>query len=85
MRNTILTNEEIIQIIKNLKEEEKKAYDYLRRQKKSSKSDYATFAQIDHKKTQRIFRKLVEIGLAIIEGKGKATEYVLTNIDTIKN
>jgi len=82
-RNVILSKENIKQITDSLKEEEKKAYEYLRRESRTSKSKYAEYAQIDDKKVQRIFKKLVEVGLVITEGKAKATEYVITNIDTI--
>jgi ATP-dependent DNA helicase RecG len=82
-RNIILSKEDIRQIMDNLKEEEKKAYDYLKRKTKTTKSDYATYAQIDDKKSQRILKKLVEVGLAQTKGKAKATEYVIPVIDTI--
>ena len=82
-RNVILTKEEIKQIVDTLKEEERKAYDYLKKQNKTSKAGYATYAQIDDKKTQRIFRKLVEVGLVRTVGKGKATEYIIASVDTI--
>jgi len=82
-RNLILSKEDIRQIIENLKEEEKKAYDYLRKVAKTSKSEYAKHAQIDDKKAQRIFKKLVDVGLVQAEGKAKATEYVIAGIDTM--
>lgn len=82
-RNIILSKEDIRLIVESLKEDEKKAYDYLRRETRTSKSDYVAYASIDDKKAQRILRKLVEVGLVQTEGKGKATEYVVTAINTI--
>ena len=82
-RNIILSKEDIRLIIESLKEEERKAYDYLRREIRTSKSDYATYAQIDEKKAQRMLKKLVDTGLVTIEGKGKATEYVIAIVNTI--
>jgi ATP-dependent DNA helicase RecG len=82
-RNIILSKEDIRLIVENLKEEEKKAYDYLRREVRTSKSDYASYAQIDDKKSQRILKKLVDAGLVQTEGKAKATEYVIASTDTI--
>ena len=83
IRNIILSKEDIRQIIESLKEEEKKAYDYIRTEAKTTKSNYATYAQIDDKKAQRILKKLVDAGLVQVEGKAKATEYVVADIDTI--
>jgi len=82
-RNIILSKEDIRQILESLKEEEKKAYDYLRRETRATKSDYATYAQIDDKKAQRILKKLVDAGLVQTEGKAKATEYVIAVAGTI--
>ena len=82
-RNVILSKENIKQITDNLKEEEKKAYEYLKRETKTSKSEYATYAQIDDKKAQRIFKKLVDLGLVTTEGSAKATKYIIATIDTI--
>lgn len=82
-RNVILSKENIKQIIDNLKEDEKQAYNYLKRETKTSKSDYAAYAQIDDKKAQRILTKLVELELARTEGKTKSREYIVVAIDTI--
>lgn len=76
-RNKILSNEDIKLIIDSLEEEEKKAYEYLRREGRTSKSHYATYSQIDEKKAQRTLKKLVDKDLATMEGKGKATVYVI--------
>ena len=76
-RNVILSKEHIRQIVENLKEEEKKAYEYLRKEGKTSKSKYATYAQIDDKKAQRLLKELVKAGLVRTEGKAKAIEYVI--------
>ena len=82
-RNIILSKENIRQTIDSLKEDEKKAYEYLRRKTKASKSEYAVNASIDDKKAQRILKKLVDAGLVKTEGKAKATEYVVATINTI--
>jgi len=82
IRNIILSKDDIRQIVESLKEEEKKAYEYLRREARTTKSDYAIYAQIDDKKAQRILKKLIDVGLVQTEGKAKATEYVTTVIDT---
>ena len=75
-RNIVFSKEDIKKIIESLKEEEKKAYNYIRNKLKTSKSDYKTYAKIDDKKAQRILKKLVDVRLVKIEGKGKATKYV---------
>ena len=76
-RNIVLPKEDIRQIVERLKEEEEKAYYYLARKGRTSKSDYAAYAKIDDKKAQRILKKLVDVGLIQTEGKAKATEYVI--------
>ena len=76
-RNIILSKEGIRQVVENLKKEEKEAYEYLRSEARTTKSDYATYAQIDDKKSQRILKKLVGVGLVQTKGKAKATEYIL--------
>ena len=80
-RNVILSKENVRQILDNLKEDEKKAYEYLISNTKVSKSEYAAYASIDDKKAQRVLKKLVDIGLVQIEGKAKATEYVIVATD----
>jgi len=75
------TKKDIGQIIKSLKEEEKKAYDYIKKQARTTKSDYAIYAQINDKKSQRILKKLVDEGLVQIEGKSIATEYVVVDFN----
>jgi len=82
-RNIILSKEDIKLIVESLKGEENKAYDYLKRKVRTTKSDYAAYAQIDDKKSQRILKKLVDVGLVQTEGKAKATEYVIAVVDTI--
>ncbi|GHV21515.1 hypothetical protein FACS1894174_05030 [Bacteroidia bacterium] len=82
-RNIIFSKEDIRLIIESLKEDEKKAYEYLLEKGRTTKSNYREHSNIDDKKAQRILRKLVEVGLVQIEGKGKATEYVVTAINTI--
>jgi len=39
------------------------------------------YSKIDDKKAQRILKKLVETSLARVEGKAKATEYVIPTAD----
>jgi len=82
-RNKLLSKEDVRQIIENLKEDERKAYDYIKRETRTTKSDYAAYARIDDKKAQRILKKLVEVRLVETVGKAKATEYVIASIDTI--
>jgi ATP-dependent DNA helicase RecG len=78
-----LSKDDIRQLIESLKEEEKMAYYYLRSKERTTKTGYATYAQIDEKKAQRILKKLVDSGLVQIEGKAKATEYVIASNATI--
>ena len=81
-QDKIWTESGIIQIIKTLKEEEKKAYDYIKEKARTTKSDYAIYAQINDKKSQRILKKLVDVGLLQTEGKAKATKYVIAVTNT---
>ena len=82
-RNIIPSKEEIQSLIKNLKGKEKEAYEYLTRETRTSKSDYAAYAKVNDKEAQRILKKLVDVGLVRTEGKAKATKYVVATIDTI--
>ena len=82
-RNILLSKQDVRQMIESLKEDEKKAYDYIKEKTRTSKSDYANHAGIDDKKAQRILKKLVDVRLVQTKGKAKATEYVIANVDTM--
>jgi ATP-dependent DNA helicase RecG len=82
-RNLILSKEEIRSLIDNLKGKEKEAYEYLIRETRTSKSDYAAYAKINDKEAQRILKKLVDAGLARTKGKTKSREYIIATIDMI--
>ncbi|MCL2682314.1 MAG: hypothetical protein FWE63_02355 [Bacteroidales bacterium] len=84
-RNVVLSKEDIKNILEGLKPDERKAYEYLVEKGKTSKSEYREYVIVDDKKAQRILKKLVETGLARTEGKGKATEYVLSTADMLDN
>ena len=76
-RNIMLSKGDLKLIIDRLNDDEKKAYEYIVSKTRVSKSIYATYAKIDEKKAQRTLKKLVDLGLVTMEGKGKATEYII--------
>ena len=78
-RNIMLSKENLRLIIDRLNDDDKKAYEYITIKNSVSKAIYATYAKIDEKKAQRTLKKLVELGLVTMEGKGKATEYIIAN------
>jgi ATP-dependent DNA helicase RecG len=83
-RNIILSKEDIRQVIESLKEDERSAYEYIRTKERTTKADYVTHTKnINDKKAQRILKKLVDVGLIRTEGKGRAIEYVLKDINTM--
>jgi ATP-dependent DNA helicase RecG len=79
VRNTSISKEEFDKIIKELKSDERDAYQYIKEVNKVTKSDFASHFKIDDKKAQRILKQLKDAGLIITEGKAKATEYVIVN------
>lgn len=76
-RNIMLSKGDLKLIIDRLNDDEKKAYEYIVSKTRVSKSIYAIYAKIDEKKAQRTLKKLVDLGLVTMEGKGKATEYII--------
>ena len=78
-RNVALSAEEKQRLIDSLSDKERVIYDYLNNTvDKLGKAEIAETLDVEDKTTQRILKKLSDIGLIAIEGKGKATKYYVS-------
>ncbi|MDR0835917.1 MAG: hypothetical protein LBN11_04985 [Tannerella sp.] len=82
-RNIILSKEEIKKAIEGLKPDERKAYEYIKTQQRTSKSGYVVYAQIKEKTAQRTLKKLVDIGIVTTEGQTRSKEYLIVDADAV--
>ncbi|MDL2314874.1 HTH domain-containing protein [Bacteroidales bacterium OttesenSCG-928-C19] len=75
-RNVKLSAEEKQSLINSLSEKEKSVYNCFKESDvKLSKTEIAEKLNIEDKTVQRILKRLNDVGLIAVEGKGKATKY----------
>ncbi|MDL2308082.1 hypothetical protein LJC68_02010 [Bacteroidales bacterium OttesenSCG-928-B11] len=77
-RNVILSSEEKQNLVNNLSGKEKAVYEYLNdSMRKLSSVEMVGGLDIEERTIQRVLKKLIDIELVVIEGKGKNTKYYI--------